>query len=484
MYNFANGCKHPLLTFINSITMRNFTLSLILLLTASIAIAQRYDYSQVASQITAGATSDYEKAQAIYEFLIDNIAYDTDYKIHHADEVWDNRKGICEGYCNLFTALADCVGLQAVKVTGSSKDPLGKVTVNNHAWLIVATERGPILIDATWGAGSVDKEKGIFTRGNHKMGWFDVEPRVMETSHLPLNPEHQLLDNPVSMEQFEKITFIDPDEYSSLKKCGMDVEPLIRTAYDGMSLVKTHDIDKSKLTPVEIPLSGSLRVGQHYRFRLRASHDTNFALLCHEGDNMRWTYPDKWSFSGNEFAIDYLVPCGGNLELLEFIPKENHYSPIAVYEVAPPTDDDYARLSATDPWLHPGIQKVKGVNIDWIKSQAFNIDAILAELRSGKVAEMPFVVATEHIQIMEMPLSATLRAGQKCRFKVKAPAGARFALICGPKDDVVWTFDEEWRREGNVYVIDYTVPCAGEVRLSEYVPEKGNYWPRVIYNQK
>lgn len=53
----------------------------------------RYDYSQVAQQITQGCTTDYDRAKAIYRWLCANISYDTSYSIYTADDCWDRKRG-------------------------------------------------------------------------------------------------------------------------------------------------------------------------------------------------------------------------------------------------------------------------------------------------------------------------------------------------------------------------------------------------------
>ena len=75
-------------------------------------IKSKYDYSDVTSTITKGCSSDYERICAIYKWICDNISYDTDYKIYDADKCWDERKGVCQAYCNLFYHMAKSVDIR------------------------------------------------------------------------------------------------------------------------------------------------------------------------------------------------------------------------------------------------------------------------------------------------------------------------------------------------------------------------------------
>ena len=49
------------------------------------------DYKSIAAEITKGCSKKNDQARAIYRYLIQNIAYDTDYKIR--DAVGNRKKG-------------------------------------------------------------------------------------------------------------------------------------------------------------------------------------------------------------------------------------------------------------------------------------------------------------------------------------------------------------------------------------------------------
>lgn len=56
------------------------------------------DYKSIAAEITKGCSKKNDQARAIYRYLIQNIAYDTDYKIRDADECWKQKKGVCQAF--------------------------------------------------------------------------------------------------------------------------------------------------------------------------------------------------------------------------------------------------------------------------------------------------------------------------------------------------------------------------------------------------
>ena len=78
----------------------------------------KYDWSGLANSITSSSKPDYEKARDIYTWLTHNIAYDTSYSIHTADETYENKRGVCQGYCEMFYRLGEAVGLRSDIIFG------------------------------------------------------------------------------------------------------------------------------------------------------------------------------------------------------------------------------------------------------------------------------------------------------------------------------------------------------------------------------
>ena len=121
-----------------------------------------YDYTELAKQITSNCNSKTEQAHNIYQWICENIEYDTTYKVYTADDCYDQKKGVCQAYCELFYRLGEPLGLKTTIIPGKSKDQHGQIERAKHAWLYVEVEEKNILIDPTWGAGSI--KDGVFVR--------------------------------------------------------------------------------------------------------------------------------------------------------------------------------------------------------------------------------------------------------------------------------------------------------------------------------
>lgn len=167
------------------------------------------DYRQHIHEIVGIVNPPEDKARAIYDWLIHNIAYDTTYLTHDADTCWRTKRGVCQAYCELFVHFAKSVGVTAEIVTGKSKGTDGKVSEKDHAWIFVYTHGyDGIFIDPTWGAGYV--KDGVFVSAPNEL-WFDVDPDWLIFSHFAEEDEwNEKASTRLTLEQFEQLPYKEP----------------------------------------------------------------------------------------------------------------------------------------------------------------------------------------------------------------------------------------------------------------------------------
>ena len=135
----------------------------------------------LAESLTAGLTSDYDKARVLHDWVAENIWYDSDAEmsgiVPPADALTTlrSRKAVCEGYANLYAALLRAAGIPAKTVTGGglSAGQSGgwtnaRMTEENHAWSEVYADGRWLLVDVTWDSGNTiknnmkDKNDGLY----------------------------------------------------------------------------------------------------------------------------------------------------------------------------------------------------------------------------------------------------------------------------------------------------------------------------------
>ncbi|KAI0914775.1 hypothetical protein F4823DRAFT_191671 [Ustulina deusta] len=160
--------------------------------------------SYLASVLCAPFPSATDKARAIFTWCHHNIAYNVEeffgkcVRGRDVNETIFLGKAVCQGYAEVYQAIAQRAGLQCVVVGGHGKgygytpltrgqappprDPTG------HAWNAVCIDNGEWkLLDACWGAGSVGDEK-FHKAFNPKM--FTLSNEQFGQSHFPSNDRH------------------------------------------------------------------------------------------------------------------------------------------------------------------------------------------------------------------------------------------------------------------------------------------------------
>ncbi len=143
-----------------------------------------------AREITAGRSSDYEKLQAIHQWVAQNIVYVYTYEMAPGEEnvsalpedVLETRRAVCSGYSNLTRALCQAVGIPAAYVhgwVGNAPDYFSAGS-SRHAWNVAYADGRWIILDSTWGRPG----------GNGGLGgqiydyrYFDASPFFMAQSH-------------------------------------------------------------------------------------------------------------------------------------------------------------------------------------------------------------------------------------------------------------------------------------------------------------
>jgi hypothetical protein len=182
--------------------------------------------------------SQYEQVEQIYEWIASNIKYDVRSFENHTTkkrtplEVIKDKKALCYEYSCLFNEMCRAVGIKSYMVYGYVKGfgyQEGQTFLRtNHTWNVVRIDSSYILIDPTWGSGSL-YTKPAFTvkvmntffhtpyaetriKFHHEptKKYFNISPDELVKTHLPLDPVWQFKDPALS---FDGFTGNDSDKY-------------------------------------------------------------------------------------------------------------------------------------------------------------------------------------------------------------------------------------------------------------------------------
>ena len=195
--------------------MRSYTLLLlssIIYLSVSAQTIRTTDDAMKQIEIVEG--NDSLTACNIYKWITTNIKYDMKgYQLVQSgvpaasqspDKVVRFKKGVCEGYANLYESMCTKAGLKCEIITGYARGGAYRLfkrnIPENHAWNAVLVDGDWRLVECTWGAGYLDQNSRFHFEEN--LNYFFADPQFIGESHYPFDPMWQLRSNPSSHEQY------------------------------------------------------------------------------------------------------------------------------------------------------------------------------------------------------------------------------------------------------------------------------------------
>ena len=206
----------------------------------------------LAAYLTKPAKNDREKARAIFRWIAGNIDYNMEAFFKGgggaagAEEVLKSGKSVCYGYSDLFLSLAREAGLEAARISGygkgygyqPGKDFSGSY---NHAWNGVKINGSWYLIDSTWGAGYVSRERKYVREFDDH--FFMTPPSQFIYDHFPEEDRWQLLDEPVSKLKFENMVYLQSDFFNrGLELAGQENGTISADGQVNLSIYAPEDV--------------------------------------------------------------------------------------------------------------------------------------------------------------------------------------------------------------------------------------------------
>ena len=200
-------------------------LLLLLLFPVGLFAQNDYDMDELARNAPVRATNSVEQLadyfvrntpdergciRAIYAWVTLHVRYlDTSNKSviwatpEHIDRqrperVLENRTAVCQGFANLFQALAEACDIECQVVTGIVKNEDGEVMPVGHAWVAANVLDQWYLFDPTWSKPERHQPWVVNDQ------YFMTTPQQFVLNHLPDDPAWQLLENPVHEDRFRR----------------------------------------------------------------------------------------------------------------------------------------------------------------------------------------------------------------------------------------------------------------------------------------
>lgn len=183
----------------------------------------------VAAYIAQQEKDASQQVKAVHDYVVTRVTYDLDVletgvrPSQDARTVFKTHKAVCEGYANLFAALAQAMNLEVAYVQGRIRRDLAPLDLipaalrltrshydwTLHAWNAVKVSNSWQLVDTTWD-DSADSTGKSFYSADYLM----LPPEMMIVSHLPEEPIWQLLPQAVDRKTFEAKPLLRPQFFA------------------------------------------------------------------------------------------------------------------------------------------------------------------------------------------------------------------------------------------------------------------------------
>lgn len=225
---------------------------------------------KLTAHLCSVANSDLEKVRAFYVWVCNNISYVYDRDKSLSDKLrFDAVSTLRQGqgsFVNLMVALCKETGIPVVTIPGCSKglrhQPDKQFTIGerNHSWNAVYINGEWRFMDCTWGSGFLDNS-GKFRRQFDEF-WFLTDPEIFVYDHFPAHEAWQLLEEPISIEEFNK----KPSLTEKSKELGFKLishrEPIIHFDNEVSISFSTETFPLSNITS-DLSITDGKEINQH-----------------------------------------------------------------------------------------------------------------------------------------------------------------------------------------------------------------------------
>ena len=161
---------------------------------------------------------DFLKVKIVHDWVAENIDYDAEsyFSGGSPESSWratlTRHMAFCQGYAELLQKLCQIAGVPCEVISGYGRGvgfAIGQaenVRQTNHAWNAVKVQEHWYLLDVTWDAGHVE---GRSYRKQYGTSYLFAEPRHFLYTHFPADTRWQLLDRPLSAEEFAALPLLE-----------------------------------------------------------------------------------------------------------------------------------------------------------------------------------------------------------------------------------------------------------------------------------
>jgi len=290
--------------------------------------------SELANYLVIPAANETEKVRSLFSWIAFHIKYDDEeynanaIKSYNAQEIINRKKGVCDGYSTLLSALCEEAGLQSKKIIGYAKgygySPGRKFDDTNHAWNAVKIDGQWKLMDATWASGYGKAKNGkMVSISRFDEYWFDVDSREFIFTHLPEEQKWQFTPDLISLPRYEQL----PNVGKAFFKNGFNSDYVYQKSMDG-SIQNYADVYRTDfpINIIKLPYRNTMNEGSTYNMEVHSEYAEEIVVI----NNGKW---NSFTKDGSTFTLQ-CIPEAGDLSIsIKFNKNVRNYSTFVRYKV-------------------------------------------------------------------------------------------------------------------------------------------------------
>ena len=137
-----------------------------------------FELKEFVLDLTKDCTSTYDKAEIIFDWIVENIEYDDEYMTAAVEEVFYDRKAVCAGYCFLYHDMLSAAGIPSFYTRGAplyglpseNTESFVRASLDSsqqsvtHGWVYAIIDGKAVCCDPTWGDFDMTDEYLSMTR--------------------------------------------------------------------------------------------------------------------------------------------------------------------------------------------------------------------------------------------------------------------------------------------------------------------------------
>ncbi len=226
----------------------------------------------------SGASTDYEKAVWLHDWLTGHAYYDLTYTEHGPDGVLLKGYGVCESYSKAYKMLLDEFGIPNYCQDGTSRG-------ENHEWNVVKLDGEWCHVDVTWDDPSGDSEA---VSGKEKYTYFGLPDELLGVDH-----DYNITYPCQTWENIYYLRYGLPDVYDAIIDEGWDTPGLIEQAAQGLDPISV-DVSGGYCVSYEETAEGwtvsQSKTSEHIIFPVMAILKSRVPLTGPDGEDVYYTF--------------------------------------------------------------------------------------------------------------------------------------------------------------------------------------------------